>query len=321
MGGDRVSSEYDYKVDPPPDVRVARLAAEQHGVVSHAQLLGCGLSRTAVFDRIRGGRLHRLHRGVYAVGHQAVTMEGGFLAAVLTCGQRAFLSHYAAGALWGFLPWDERQPEVTVIATSAPTRPGLHIHRTRAIHPDDVTRRHGIRVTTPARALLDLAEQLPHRAERRAVRQAQADRRVNVRQIHDVLTRANGRRGAAALAAIVASGPAPTRSELEDLVLDLLDNGGIERPEVNAPVQLDGRCVVPDFLWRAQRLVLEADSARWHAGAIAREDDAERQALLEAHGFRVIRTTWDQALRRPRQTLTRILNAGAPRAQRQQSSP
>lgn len=105
---------------------------------------------------------------------------------------------------------------------------------------------------------------------------------------------------------------APTRSELEDVVYDLIIDGGLLRPDVNRPLLHAGRRVIPDFRWPAQRLVIEADGAAWHDNPIARKDDAERQALLEASGDRLIRVTWDQAVARPSQTLARIRAAGAP---------
>jgi len=76
-----------------------------------------------------------------------------------------------------------------------------------------------------------------------------------------------------------------------------------------------GRRVIPDFRWPAQRLVVEADGAAWHDHRLAREDDAIRQALLEAHGERVVRVTWDQVISHRRQTLARFTSAGAPRIQ------
>ena len=118
----------------------------------------------------------------------------------------------------------------------------------------------------------------------------------------------------------MATGPAPTRSELEDAVLDLMLRGGLVHPQVNEALRLSGRRVVPDFRWPEQRLVVEADGAAWHDNKLAREDDAERQALLEAHGDRVLRVTWDQAIARPGQTLARIRAAGAPLALRVSSS-
>lgn len=290
----------------PPDARVAGLAAERDGVLSIGQLRACGLDRNAVALRVRDGRLHRLHRGVYAVGHPGVTLRARFRAAVLACGDAAALSHFSAAALWRFLGWEERRLEVTVTAGGARSVDGVRVHRSRALDERDVWRRHGMRVTSPARTLLDLAAVLSAPALRRAVRRAQAERVVSIRQILELLDRCNGHRGAGRLRAAVAGGPAPTRSELEDLLLDLLDEAGIERPEINAALRLAGVRIVPDFLWRERRLAIEADGAAWHDHKLVREHDADKQALLEAAGYRVLRITWDQTIRRPGQTLARI---------------
>ena len=295
---------------------VARRAADAWGVLSLVELLACGLSRNAVMNRVRNGRLHRVHRGVYAVGHASLTLEGRFLAAVKACGPRAVLSHLAAAALWGFLSWDDRYPEVTVVGASRNVLPGLRIHRTRRMERDDTTRHGGIPVTSPARTLLDLAATLDPDRLRSATRRAQSLYRVNVRQLADSLARHRGRPGSAKLARIIATGPAPTRSELEDVVLDLILRGGLVHPDVNVPYYVDGRRIVPDYRWPAQRLVLEADSKTWHDNPLAREDDVERQAVLEAHGERVLRVTWAQAIARPTPTLARLRAAGAPYTER-----
>jgi very-short-patch-repair endonuclease len=176
---------------------------------------------------------------------------------------------------------------------------------------DDVTRHHGIPATTPARTLVDLAATFEYRALRRVVREAQR-RLVTVRQLTRALDRLGPRRGVTKLAKILATGHAPTRSELEDAVLDLILAGGLQHPHVNRPLTIGGRRVVPDFRWPDQRLVLEADGAAWHDDRLAREDDAERQALLEASGERVVRVTWAQAIGRRAQTLERLRAAGAP---------
>jgi len=219
-----------------------------------------------------------------------------------------------AAVLWGFMAPDAvRSPEVTVV-DSARRHEGIRIHRVRRLDPRDITRRHGIPVTTPARALLDIADYLAPRALRRAVRQAQSEQRVNVRQIADVLTRSNGRRGASGLASLVATGPAPTRSEAEDIVLDLILRSGLRQPDVNRRLVVAGRQLYPDLRWPEQRLVVEVDSAKWHDGALARGDDAERQALLEASGERVLRIFWEHAVNDPERTLARLMAAGTPRS-------
>lgn len=295
-----------------PDARAAATAAESFGVLSHEELLACGLSAKQIKTRAARGHLHRRHRGVYAVGHANLTLQGRFLAAVKACGAGALLSHRAAGAAWGLLGYEERDIDVT-IPTAAPRRvPGLVIHRC-TLAPEDRRLRDGIPLTSPERTIIDLAGQLREPALRRAVREAQARQLVSVASLLRAMERTGRRRGSATLRLLIASGPAPTRSELEDVVLDLLLSHGIEHPDVNKPLVIDGRRVIPDFRWARQRLVLEADGAAWHEDKLAREGDAERQALLEAAGERVIRVTWHQAVRRGAETLKRLKAAGAPR--------
>jgi very-short-patch-repair endonuclease len=292
------------------DTRVARLGAEQWGVVSLDDLRACGLSRDAVATRVSAGRLHALYRGVYAVGHTNIGIEGRFLAAVKACGEGAVLSHYAAAALWGMVAWDGRHPAVTTPRHAR--HRGIRAHRA-VLAAEDVTRHRTIPITTPARTLVDLASVLPYKPLRRAAREARSLRLLNLRWAAEALDRAGPRRGTASLRRIIATGIPPTRSELEDAFLDLCARGGLQPPQVNEPMIIDGRRVVPDFRWPSQRLVVEADGAEWHDDRLAREDDAERQAILEAHGERVIRVTWAQTVRRGRQTLARLAAAGAPK--------
>jgi very-short-patch-repair endonuclease len=203
---------------------------------------------------------------------------------------------------------------VTTASEGIDGHPGIRAHRTRFLDAIDLRTHKGIRVTSPARTLADIAPLLAYNGLRRAVRQAQGMHLVSVPQLIETMNRLGPRRGSRNLRKIIATGPAPTRSELEDVVLDLILGGGFEHPDVNRPLILDGRRVVPDFRWAEQRLVVEADGAAWHDNPVAREDDAERQALLEAHGDRVLRVTWEQAVARPTQTLSRIGSAGAPPA-------
>jgi very-short-patch-repair endonuclease len=201
---------------------------------------------------------------------------------------------------------------VTVLGPGTRIHAGIRVHRTQFLHPRDRRHHKGIPVTSPARTLLDLASIVAYRTLRRAVRQAQARERVSLRELAETMSRLGPRRGVRNLRRVLATGPAPTRSELEDVVLDLILNGGLKHPDVNKPLDIDGRRIVPDFRWPEQRVIVEADSAKWHAGELAREDDTERQAFLEAHGERVLRVTWEQAIANPAQTLARLRAAGAP---------
>ncbi len=290
----------------PPDARVARFVAKRDGVISVAQLRDCGIDHHGVAQRVLSGRLHRLHRGVYVVGHRGLTLRGRFRAAVLAAPAGAALSNFSAAAFWTFIPWRERLVEVVIPGGGSRRIEGVRVHRSRSLERRDVRRRGGIPVTSPARTLLDVAAVLPEKALRRAARQAQALRLVTVLELLEIAQRCRGHRGAAKLRAVVADGHAPTVSTLEDDLLDLLDAAGIERPKINAPLRLNGRTIIPDYLWPARRLAIEADSATWHDYKLVRENDADKQAILEAHGYRVLRVTGDQARDEPEQTLTRI---------------
>ena len=236
------------------------------------------------------------------------------LAAVKACGPGAVLSHRSAAELWGFLDRADRGIDVTVVGPRSRELPGIVGHRTSHLEPRDRSRFQGIPVTAPARTVIDVAAVLTDAELRHAVRRAQGLRRVNTRQLLETIERVGPRRGTGSLRQAIATGPAPTRSALEDVVLDLLLAGGFEHPDVNRPLVIEGRRVIPDFRWSEQRLVLEADGAAWHDNAIARADDVERQALLEASGERVVRVTWHQAVTKSAETVARIRAAGAPLA-------
>jgi len=310
-----VATSADWRVgDPPrnqlathPDRLLANIAGEQDGVVSLAQLRACGIDGRAIVTRVHSGRLHRRHRGVYAVGHTALSLRGLLRAAALACGETAVLSHFSAAEFWGFVDPDDRTPQVSVADSVGRAVAGVRVHRRRALEERDVWHRGGLRITCTARTLLDVASSLTADGLRRTARRAQAEGHVSVRQLVEVLSRSTGQRGAAALRAVVANGAAPTRSELEDVVLALIDRVTSEPPEISAMLRLDGeRPIRPDVMWRALRLVIEADGAAWHDDKLTREDDAAKQAILEAHGFRVLRITWDQAVCHPRQTIARM---------------
>ncbi len=231
-------------------------------------------------------------------------------AAVLACGPRAVLSHHTAAAYWSMLPWDEaRRPEVTVPGSTGRGLSAIHVHRTRGLHPRDVWERGALLVTSPERTVLDLAAVLDARALRRMIRQAHAERRLHVQGLAGAIERARGHHGIRGLRVVVADGPAPTRSELEDVAVDMLNRAGIERPDLNRARVIQGETIVPDMRWSALRVVVELDGAAWHENRLTREHDARKQALMEADGDRVLRVTWGQAVRDPRQTTARIRGA------------
>jgi very-short-patch-repair endonuclease len=202
--------------------------------------------------------------------------------------------------------------ELTARRDMAVARLAARQHGVVHIPREHVTTVRGIPVTTAERTLLDLAADLPEHRLRRAIRQAQFLRLTTVGSLVAILTGPGPKRGRRQLAKIIATGAAPTQSELEDAVLDLILRSGLTHPLVNEPLFIAGRRIVPDFRWPEQRLVIEADGPH-HDDPFERAADKERQAILEAHGDRVLRVTWEQVIARPGVTLKRFVAAGAPR--------
>ena len=282
--------------------------------MSTSELLDCGMTRSTIVRRHRAGHLHRLYRGVWAVGHPNPPWRGHLLAAAKACGPRALLSHWSAAELWSFVDRLDGRPHVTVVGNGSRRHSGINLHTSTCLDPIDRRELDGIPVTSPARTLLDLATLLDPQRTRRAVRRALGAGKVTVRQVGLVLDRYEGRRGCAVLRDAVASGAAPTRSDAESDVLDGILGAGFAHPDVNRPLLRAGRRIVPDIRWPAQRLILEIDSTAWHGDPLARADDRERQALLEAHGETVLRVHWRDAVLRPARLAARLDRAGAPRA-------
>lgn len=287
------------------DERIAQFAARQHGVVSSIQLSELGVSRTEVRRRVEAGRLRRLHRGVYAVGHTAPSCRREWMAAILACRRRprveraadgsqrvldhwgAALSHLSAASLWRLRPdRGGRSVPDGLVDVSVPgrggkaSRSGLRVHRCPTLDPRQVTLREGIPVTTPARTIADLKRSvtgetplLSSRELRRAIRQA------------EVLG--------------LPIGPDDSgdrsRSDLEGDFLALCRRYGIPAPEINVRI---GRYLV-DFLWRERRLVVETDSYLYHRGRIAFQDDRSRDLDLRAWGIDVLRVSEKQLEEEP----------------------
>ena len=134
------------------------LADRQHAVVTRRQLLGLGLTADAIKHRLANGRLHRVAREVYAVGRPGLTRRGRWMAAVLTCGPDAALSHESAAALWGIRDREGRGIDVSVPARRDPRRRGVVVHR--RVEPPATVHHRGIPVTTPISTLVDLATRL-----------------------------------------------------------------------------------------------------------------------------------------------------------------
>jgi hypothetical protein len=272
--------------------------------VGYRQLLELGLSEDGVHGRVAAGRLHPVFRGAYAVGHPHLSIRGRWMAAVLACGPGAALSHRSAAALWEILVTGTGRIDVMTATRSRHNRRGIAHHRPRRLEQEDTAVKDGIPVTSVARTLLDLAALVNARRLRRAL--AEADRRevFDLGLVERLLDRTAGHRGRGRLQRALSEYRAPpwTRSGLERLFLDLCDEACLPQPRVNSFVE--GHEV--DFVWAAQRLIVELDGYAYHHHRRAFEDDRARDAALQLAGYRVLRFT-DRRLERDRAEVVRIL--------------
>jgi very-short-patch-repair endonuclease len=282
--------------------------------VSRGQLLTARIESGAINRRVRSGRLHPVHRGVYLVGHAVLAHGAREFAAILACGPGTVLSHCSAAYLWQLLPYPAKPGpvDVTVRGRERARRARIRIHCVAALDRRDVRTLGRIPITTPARTLLDLATVVhPHTLER-ALAEAQVRRLVPRRDLIDQLGRNRSRRGTRVLRDLLdlEDGPALTRSEAERRLLKLVRAAHLPLPETNASL---GRHEV-DFLWRERRLVVEVDGFRFHSSRVAFERDRERDARLAATGHTVLRVTWRQLVQAPEAVVARIAAALAVRA-------
>jgi very-short-patch-repair endonuclease len=281
--------------DPQIDTPGLELAEKQYGVVARTQLRALGLSDTTIRGWVRKGRLQRLHRGVYAVGHRVLRPEGRMLAAALACGPGAVLSHRSAALLWQLRPSDRVPVDVTTTVRCGESDPGIDVHRARTLDPLDVTEHRGVPVTTVARTLVDLAGVIDKPGLLRALNQAEILGLYDHAALTETLERSNGRRGAQALRAALTTPHALTRSELEAQFLALCADHGLPQPSLNAAV-----CGYEvDFLWSAANLIVETDGYAYHRTRQAFERDHRRDGDLKRAGYEVLRVTYWQVKREP----------------------
>jgi very-short-patch-repair endonuclease len=276
------------------DHRIGALASRQYGVVARHQLLDAGIDRGRIDRSIAKGRLHRVHTGVYAVGHRSATDEARWIAATLACG--GVLSHLSAAALWRLIVRDNGLTHVT--AASDLRHPRIHVHRAR-MHPVDRTIRGRIPVTSVARTLADLAHVLDDESLHRAIREAQFRRLFDEARIRDVLVR----RRAARLKAYLGD-TTLTQTELEDRFLRICRRHGVPTPSTQYGVKPR-----VDFIWHDERVIVEVDGWEAHSTRIAfQQDRATTNALLLA-GYLVLRFTYEDVVHRSRLVTAQVRQA------------
>jgi len=273
-------------------------------VIAAAQLYSLGLSETQVATRARNGWLHRIHRGVYGVGHLRLTPAGRWMAAVLACGTGAVLSHQSAAELLGVRQSGVDESASSAIDVAIPSqrgvrvRPGLIVHRIPTLRAEETTTKDAIPVTTAARTILDLAIVLPKRQLERAIDEAERLSLCDDDDLAAVAAAHAGRAGAGELARLLKAhriGSTATRSELEERFLAVCRSHRLPQPAVNVAL-LD---YVVDFLWPVAKLVVEVDGHASHGTRRAFQADRDRDGRLAVAGYHVLRFTWWDVTRRP----------------------
>lgn len=284
---------------------IAVLAGRQHGVVTRKQLLAAGLSKHHVQHRLETGQLVRLHRGVYRAG-PVEAARAREMAAILACGEGSVLSHDTAARLFGLKPGAASSKPIHVArARGGRRRPGVRVHRLPTLSAGDVTVVDGIRVTTPARTLWDLAGRSPPRDLERMFAAAQDRGLVRRAELRRLASRHQGAPGSRVLQRLLEADPPLTRSGAEDRLLELIRSSGLPDPRMN--VKVEGLEV--DCYWPEHGVIVEVDGFAYHASAVAFERDRSRDRRLTASGRVVIRVTWRQLDGEPLAVIAQLAQA------------
>jgi very-short-patch-repair endonuclease len=274
-------------------------------VVDLRDLRDAGISERAAQARVASGRLHRVHRGVYAVGHPRLTPDGRRFAAVRAYGREAVASHLTAAALWGLRR--SARLEVTLTTARAP-RDGITPHETSVLGADDRAVIRAIPVTSLSRTLVDLAEVLAADRLERVLDHAGRHEAFDRRTVEAALDRLPGRHGAPRLRALLgASSPGMTRSDLEDRFLTLCRRARLPLPRLNAHLDIGGdRLVEVDALFARERVIVELDGGATHDTTPAFHADRRRDTAAAAAGFLTLRYTWERVATEPRRVADEI---------------
>jgi len=273
---------------------VRALARAQAGIITRPQLLAAGLSSSSIQRDFRGGRLHRIHPGVYStLPPEHVTEDGLLIAALYAAGPGALLSHATAAWCWQLIP----APPTTIELTAARGRRaanGITLHAS-VLRPADATHQRTLPITTVPRTLLDLATRYDYRALLRALAEAEFHHDLRPGDILPTLRR--GHPGSGRLRAALdahAPGHGSVRSNLERRFRRLLIRNGIELPLRN---QRLGPYDV-DCLWPERRVVVELDG-RQHERPNQADRDDDRDLWLRANRYIVRRYGDRQILEQP----------------------
>lgn len=286
------------ETSPTATKRHARIAAAQHGVIRTEQL---GLTSGGVGKRLANGSLHRLHRGVYAVGHAKLSREGEWLAAVYAAGDEAALAGFSGGKFWKVSRFWEPAIQVAVPKRRR-AQAGFEIVPAR-LRRGEWLIRDAIPVCNVPRVLFDMSRDLLPEQVANVIHEAEFRKLFDERQI---------RRTNPVLRAAIAlhkRGSAGTRSGLEDRFLKLIRGARLPEPIINTRhlgFELD-------FRWPGLNVEIDGEH---HDRTRSRRDDRIQDAVMRENGFVVLRFR-EEHLDRPAEVLRQLaaqdLARGVPR--------
>jgi len=246
--------------------------------------------------RIRRGRLHRLHAGIYAVGHRQTSQRGLWMAAVLASGPEAVLSHRSAAALWKLRGYSGGTIHVALPHKSTSTR---RIRRHLSLVPEDERAvEDGIPITSVHRTIFDLAAAEDVDAVVAMIKEAEYLNRWDRLSLPDLLDRYPGKRGSRkvrfALARLKEEPPGRKRSKLEERFAPFLRRHRLPLPRFNDWIVLGSKRYQIDCYWPGTNRIVELDGWQSHRTRSAFRDDRERDRRLTAAGYTVTHITWNQ---------------------------
>jgi very-short-patch-repair endonuclease len=272
------------------------LARRQYGVVGRRQLISQGWSEEEIDWRLRTARLHRLHAGVYAVGHQVIPREGRWMAAVLASGPGAVLSHWSAAHLWMIRPNSRTRIDVTVPHRSRSSK--LICRHISVVPEDERTVKVGIPVTSVPRTILDLAATVDIDTVENLLRESERLRLSDRLSLPDLIERYPGKRGIrkvqVALDRLKEDPVGRKRSKLEERFAPFLRRCRLPLPRFNDWIVLGGKRYCVDCHWPDLRQIVELDGWDGHSTRTAFREDRARDRRLAAAGYTVTHITWNQ---------------------------
>jgi very-short-patch-repair endonuclease len=291
--------------------KISMLAARQWGYVSRAQLLDVRLSSAAIDHRVKSGNLIVEHAGVYALEYPRREPVARAQAAVLACGDGAALSYESAAVLWGMLKRLPDPPHVTVRGDRR--RPNVSIHRCPTLECRDIRTQRGIRCTSPARTVLDIARRLNDKQLTAAIDNGRLAGFLRPSALLEIIDRFPNHRGASRLkTAVHGLAKAPTKSEFERAFLRFVKRYGLPIPRVNHWIAGHEA----DIVFEHERVVVELDGYETHGTRASFERDRERDAAALAAGYVTIRITWERFTFTPQREAERLLRILERRRQR-----